>query len=475
MKKIFALIAVAALVAFAAPAFAANPFADVPMNHWAYDAVAQLAASGIVVGYPDGAYKGGQPATRYELAAVVARALAKVDMEKASKQDLEMLKKLVVEFKSELDALGVKVDKLDARVAVLEEGVGGWKLSGNFRMDWKWADEEDGQYTEYTDHDAVLRTPSNYLQFVKKIDDNVSYRARLRFNDDEWGVQWKENFITVKLPYEITGKFGMMNLLDWEGESGLYQADFGDDAWFLDGRYEGMWFKKDFSMGDFQVFFAEAGTGDAGFSGSWAGGYDFTGYLYGARVNFNVNEQFRFALNGFKYDLDYDDGMTVYWADFGFNFTPDVAFKGAYYFEDMPWDDGINGWKAILDMNENVLKFTTLWVEYGQMDAGFVTDKQFLAYAEGPSGAGWFFDERYGGDKDYLLVIAKQPWTEKFSTWVRYLQANADYLPDHTNYGVFLRYQYTPALMFELGYDKFDSDADSYDDSMVRFRTEVSF
>ena len=109
MKKIFALLAVAALVAFAAPAFAANPFADVPMNHWAYDAVAQLAANGIVVGYPDGAYKGGQPSTRYEVAAIVARALANVDMNKASKQDLEMLKKLVVEFKSELDALGVKV------------------------------------------------------------------------------------------------------------------------------------------------------------------------------------------------------------------------------------------------------------------------------------------------------------------------------------------------------------------------------
>ncbi|KUL01417.1 MAG: S-layer domain-containing protein, partial [Synergistales bacterium 54_9] len=48
MKKFVALVAVAALVAFAAPAFAANPFMDVPMNHWAYDAVSQLAARGIV-------------------------------------------------------------------------------------------------------------------------------------------------------------------------------------------------------------------------------------------------------------------------------------------------------------------------------------------------------------------------------------------------------------------------------------------
>ena len=96
MKKILTVLAVAALVAFAAPAFAANPFMDVPAGHWAYDAVAQLAASGVVSGYPDGAFKGGQPATRYEVASVVARALAKVDLEKASKQDLEMLKKLVM-------------------------------------------------------------------------------------------------------------------------------------------------------------------------------------------------------------------------------------------------------------------------------------------------------------------------------------------------------------------------------------------
>lgn len=132
MKKILALVAVIALVAFAAPAFAAaNPFMDVPMNHWAYDAIGQLAARGVLSGYPDGTYKGNQPMTRYEVASAVARALAVVDMTKASKQDVEMLKKLVVEFKDELDALGVKVDKLDSRVAVLEDGVGGWKISLN--------------------------------------------------------------------------------------------------------------------------------------------------------------------------------------------------------------------------------------------------------------------------------------------------------------------------------------------------------
>jgi len=60
-------------------------------------------------------------------------------MTKASKQDVEMLKRLVVEFKDELDALGVKVDKIDSRLAVIEDRLGGWKISGEFRFDAKFA------------------------------------------------------------------------------------------------------------------------------------------------------------------------------------------------------------------------------------------------------------------------------------------------------------------------------------------------
>ena len=152
MKKFAAVVAVAVLFAFAAPVFAAtNPFMDVPMNHWAYDAIGQLAAHGILSGYPDGTYKGKQPTTRYEMASALARALAVVDMTKASKQDVEMLKKLVVEFKDELDALGVKVDGLDKRVAVLEDRLGGWRIHGQLRLDIENRDndapESDGSST----------------------------------------------------------------------------------------------------------------------------------------------------------------------------------------------------------------------------------------------------------------------------------------------------------------------------------------
>ena len=77
MKKSL-VFAMAMALGVSATAFAANPFSDVPAGHWAYAAVAKLAAAGIVDGYPDGTYKGDRTMTRYEMAQIIAKALAKV-------------------------------------------------------------------------------------------------------------------------------------------------------------------------------------------------------------------------------------------------------------------------------------------------------------------------------------------------------------------------------------------------------------
>ena len=114
----------------AAPAFAAPLFPDVPENHWARDAVATLAAKGIVEGYPDGTFKGDRNATRWEVAMIVARLLGQMEQEHATfatKAELAELQKLVDALRSELDALGArvgtledKVENLDLRVSELE-------------------------------------------------------------------------------------------------------------------------------------------------------------------------------------------------------------------------------------------------------------------------------------------------------------------------------------------------------------------
>ena len=56
----------------------AAPFLDTPTNHWAYEAVQDLAKKGIVIGYPDGTYGGKRPMTRYEFAVALDRALSTV-------------------------------------------------------------------------------------------------------------------------------------------------------------------------------------------------------------------------------------------------------------------------------------------------------------------------------------------------------------------------------------------------------------
>jgi len=80
-RKGMALAVVACLVwAFSVPVAAqGNPFQDVPRDHWAYDAISTLWQAGLVEGYPDGTFGGDRFFTRYEMAMVFARALARLE------------------------------------------------------------------------------------------------------------------------------------------------------------------------------------------------------------------------------------------------------------------------------------------------------------------------------------------------------------------------------------------------------------
>ena len=141
MKKILALAAVAALTA-GVSAYAANPFSDVTADDWAYQAVSDLSAQGVVEGYPDGTFKGERNMTRYELAQIVARLMAKEDQLNAEQQ--ATLDKLAGEYADELANLGV-------RVSNLEKKVGSLYWSGDARMRYtasssdKKADVYDGR------------------------------------------------------------------------------------------------------------------------------------------------------------------------------------------------------------------------------------------------------------------------------------------------------------------------------------------
>jgi hypothetical protein len=53
------------------PALAQDNFPDVPDNHWAYEALLRMKSNGLLVGYPDGLFRGNRPASRYEMAVAI--------------------------------------------------------------------------------------------------------------------------------------------------------------------------------------------------------------------------------------------------------------------------------------------------------------------------------------------------------------------------------------------------------------------
>ena len=177
MKKILALAAVAALTA-GVSAYAANPFSDVTPNDWAYQAVEDLSEQGVVEGYPDGTFKGERNITRYEMAQIIARMLAKEDQLNAEQR--ATLEKLAGEYADELANLGVRVSNLekkvgniywsgDARMRYQNNATGDDSWNGRMRINVK------GQVNDSTYVNGLLRSDMNF----KDSETSNTYMQRL--------------------------------------------------------------------------------------------------------------------------------------------------------------------------------------------------------------------------------------------------------------------------------------------------------
>ena len=186
-KSLVAALTGAMVLGAAAPTFAAaNPFSDVPAGHWAYNSVTKLASEGIIEGYGDGTYRGNRNITRYEMAQMIARALARYDnlaanvgntsapaptttrpvISGASRAELD---RLAAEFRDELNSLGVRVAELEKHADMV-------KWSGKIEYTYGHLERKsDGNKTKNMSHGGVFRLePSAYL--------NEHWTANARFD-----------------------------------------------------------------------------------------------------------------------------------------------------------------------------------------------------------------------------------------------------------------------------------------------------
>mgnify|MGYP000094105518 FL=1 len=184
MKKSLVL-AMAMALGVTASAYAANPFSDVPAGHWAYDAVNKLAAEGVVDGYPDGTYGGDKLMTRYEMAQIVAKAMAK-----GANVD-----KLAAEFADELDSLGV-------RVANLEKKTDNVKVTGEIRYSYR---DVDG---DVNGNESVLRSR---LWVNGQINEDWSYTGMFENNQD-FGNETGDDEIDFARAY-VEGRVGGLDVV----------------------------------------------------------------------------------------------------------------------------------------------------------------------------------------------------------------------------------------------------------------------
>ena len=191
MKKSLVL-AMAMALGVTASAYAANPFSDVPAGHWAYDSINKLAAAGVIEGYGDSTFGGDKLMTRYEMAQIVAKAMAK-----GANVD-----KLAAEFADELDNLGV-------RVAALEKKADNVKITGTIKASYSSYDGDklnvDGKKAP-TNHQGRLRSD---LWVKGDINDDWTYSAMFRnqqfFTNDKGNSG--EEYVAFQRAY-VNGKLG---------------------------------------------------------------------------------------------------------------------------------------------------------------------------------------------------------------------------------------------------------------------------
>ena len=325
MKKSLVL-AMAMALGVTASAYAANPFSDVPAGHWAYDSINKLAAAGVIEGYGDTTFGGDKLMTRYEMAQIVAKAMAK-----GANVD-----KLAAEFADELDNLGV-------RVANLEKKADNVKVTGEMRY----------RYTDSSNDGNTNNDLRSRLWVNGQINDDWSYTGMLENTQDLTDNAGNED-TSFQRAY-VEGKLGGLNVT-----AGRYNAFFANGNVY-DTRADGV----EVSYGSKIQLKGFAGKGtDATWTDNENEDHDTSfGNYAGVELTGDFNKlgltagyvNFKDMYKDAEYKNDpVGEGLdnAIWYVGGSYDFDGNVAVSGMYLKGDMSKDDkdvtgiGSDGWTA---------------------------------------------------------------------------------------------------------------------------------
>ena len=234
----------AAAALLAGTAAAANPFSDVAPSDWPYQAVAALSDAGVVEGYPDGTFRGDRPVTRYEMAQITARLMAKEDL--LTPEERQTTARLAEEYAAELTSLGV-------RVSSLEEKVGRITWRAEMRTAYqKWTENKDNG----KDH---VRTGRLRLMMRGDVNEDTYVAGRLTTGDIDF-ESGDSGDISMDRMY-VHHDLGSAALT-----LGRYELDLGtQDDWLYGNAFDGAELSGTFGRVTASVGFGrfkDAGRGD---------------------------------------------------------------------------------------------------------------------------------------------------------------------------------------------------------------------
>ncbi len=306
MKKNFVPAIAAALILSAASTSyaAANPFSDVPAGHWAYNSVTKLASEGVIEGYGDGTYRGNRNITRYEMAQMIARALAKAPTSNMSYASRAELDKLAAEFRDELDSLGVRVAELEKHADFVQ-----WTGEVRYRYNYDKRKLEEGATLKVTRSQLQIRLfPTAYV--------NTHWTAKARLTATN---NFKEDSTTdLALTYIYA-----------EGKYGKFTVDLGKMPLFSNAD-QGL-VVDDFFSGGRIIYGSKLKFQLEG--GGWSGGpfsSDNRADYVGAELLYDDGSRFDGGL-AYRYFKDKNkDKDSIFSVGAGYKFGDKVKLSGAY-------------------------------------------------------------------------------------------------------------------------------------------------